>query len=245
MNIASGISPTDTGTLIPPPNEYTLEREEALARRYSRKPLPPLAFEFTRDPAYLHQYYRLRENEYNAFYGINPLSGAECEHDHTGHIMVVRMGNQIVGGARINTKTPRKRNLLPMEINGFRLENYFPQLERKQLSYGQACSMVLLPEFRGGDIVREMVKRVCTKGAALNLAVLFATCPISNARLYKQACVSIGLVDTKVHLDIEMPLYEYLEEIKLYLLSIPLDKAFTRTSVAFASGVKTYHMADV
>jgi hypothetical protein len=244
MNIASGISPTDTGTPLPPPNEYVLEREEALARRYSRKPLPPLAFEFTRDPALLHQYYKLRENEYNSFYGINPMSGAEGEHDHTGHIMVVRMGNQVVGGARINTRTPRKPTLLPLEIDDFRLEHHFPQLRRKQLSYGQACSMVLLPEFRGGDIVREMVKRVCTKGVALNLAVLFATCPLSNARLYKKACVSVGLVDTQVHMDIELPLYKYLESIPLYLLSIPLDRAFTKPSIAFAPGIKTYHLAD-
>src|SRR5262245_61680552 len=104
MAVSSDILPTDTDTLIPPPSAYDLEREAMLVQRYSRKPLPPLTFEFTRDPALLHQYYRLRENEFNSVMKLTDYSGAENEYDRKGHIMVVRTGNQVVGGARINVK---------------------------------------------------------------------------------------------------------------------------------------------
>ncbi len=210
-----------------------LKNEEDLAKRYSRKTLfqkNDIVFEFTRDPALLHQYYKLRDLENLSVYGVKG-SSEETEYDRNGHIMVARIGNFCIGGARINVKTPRKPRLLPLEIGDFRIEEYFPHLHYKQLSYGQACMFALLPEFAGGDVSREMIKRICSKAAALNFSMLFGTCPILNARLYKQGCISIGLKNTEIRYDIELPLYPSLEEIKLYLLSIPLEESFVRQSI--------------
>lgn len=226
--VAHADMPTENPVPVPlPPDTYD-PGIKALARRFGRTLSPELTFEFTRDPGLLHQYFKLREVEYNAYYGLSPLSGAESEHDHKGHIMIVKMGNFCVGGGRINVKTPHKSDLLPMETGDFRVEDYFPGLGYRQLSYGQAGMLVLLPEFRGGSVVQEMVKRICYKAAALNLSVLFATCPWLNARLYRQACVAIGLTTTAIHLEIDLPRYRYLEEIKQYLLSIPVGELLSR-----------------
>lgn len=230
--VAHANVPTGNQASINSPQDLLDAEMEAHARRYSRNPHPELTFEFTRDPGLLHQYYKIRENEFNNVLGLIDYSGAENEYDRSGHIMVVRRGSFCVGGARINVKTPRMPHLLPVEMNGFRLENYFSRLKYKQLSYGQACTFSLLPEFRGGDISREMVKHVCYKAAALNLSVLFGACPILNARLYKQACVSIGLTGTAMHPDIALPVHKHMEHIHLYLISIPLDKLLPKDTPA-------------
>jgi hypothetical protein len=237
--------PATTQTPVNSPPDSREAEVEALARRFSRNPHPELTFEFTRDPGLLHQYYKLREKEYNIYYGLDPLSGAESENDHKGHTMIVRRGNFCVGGARINVKTPRRPHLLPMEINDFRLENFFPELGYRQLSYGQACMFVLLLEFRGGDVVKEMVKRVCYKAAALNLSFLFATCPWVNARLYRQACVSIGLTETRIHTEIELPLYRYLEGIKQHLLRIPVGQLLPKDSPIVTMQDKEHLLPEV
>src|SRR4051794_21513116 len=102
---------TNNGLVVPPPHSFYFDfYEEALARRYSKKRylLDNLTFEFTRDKGLLHQYYRIRANEYNAVLGLTNYPDMETEHDRKGHVMVARIGNFCVGGARINITTPRK-----------------------------------------------------------------------------------------------------------------------------------------
>jgi len=210
--------------LMPPPGLSghglpDLEKEKALFSRYTRKQLPDLTFEFTRDPGLLHQYYRVRADEYNAVYGTLDYPKDETECDRSGHIMVVRRGNFCVGGARLNIKSPRKPDLLPMEIDNFRIENYFSQLMNKQASYCQLSGFSLLEEFRGGDITRQVGKRIVGKCLAANINMLFAVCPILNARLYQKIFI------TKIHYDIELPVYHELKEMgMLYLCSIALQE---------------------
>lgn len=232
---------TNNSLIIP---HLTSLEEEALVRRYRRRQQPELVYEFTRDPGLLHQYYRIRADEYKAVYGFNNYPSTETKYDRNGHVIVARVGNFCVGGARIDIKTPRRPRLLPMEIEDFRLENHFTELRYKQVSYGQASGFALLPEFRGGDVSREIVKRGCSKAAALNLSVLFAVCPILNSRLYKQDCKAIGLKDTKIHFDIELPVYPHLKEAKHYLLSIPIDKSLVKDPTDFALGKRNPQMAE-
>jgi hypothetical protein len=205
---------------------YDEEREERLVARYSRKALDPLVFEFTRDEGLLHQYYRMRADAFNGILGYTEPPMAGSEHDRNGHIMVVRAGNFCVGGIRLNIKTPRKPNLLPMEKEDFRLENYFPYLRDKEMSYGQVGYVVLLPEFRYGDVLHAMVKRVFSKALSMNVAVLFATCTMLNMRRYKIDCVTNGWKNTIVHNDIELPACVHVGGIKRYLASSLLIEGF-------------------
>src|ERR1051326_5915726 len=66
MNTSSAHFLPDDTRPGPPASAAEQARVAALIQRYSRKPLPPLTFEFTHDTAYLHQYYRLREDEFNS-----------------------------------------------------------------------------------------------------------------------------------------------------------------------------------
>lgn len=188
-----------------PASIYDLEREERLTTRYSRKAPAPLAFEFTRDPGLLHQYYKIRENEFNNVLGLTNYSGVENEHDKTAHILVIKSGSFCVGGIRLHVKTPRNPKPLPVEIKGFSLEKYFPHLSYKPVSYGQISVLAVLPEFRGAGITRAIFQRVISKAEALNLRYLFGACPPLNARLYRHDFKAMGLTDTTIHYDIELP----------------------------------------
>ncbi|HEU5048373.1 MAG TPA: hypothetical protein VFT64_11095 [Rickettsiales bacterium] len=222
----TGSVPSENG--VSQSSSFDPDTEEALIRRYSRPKQPEIVFEFTRDPGLLHQYYRIREDGFGSVLGLTRYSGAECEYDRNGYILVAKMGNFCIGGARLNIKTPRRPHLLPMEIEDFRLEKLFPYLQHKQLSYGQVSGVAILPEFRNGEISREILRRAIQKSVALNVHMLFAICPLINSRLYRQEFVGMGWKDTKVHMDVPLPVYPTMEEIKLYLMSSVIDKSVVR-----------------
>lgn len=224
MTVSDSIAPTL------PPAISGLEKEEALAKRFNRNSLfqKDLTFEFTREPDFLHQYYKIREVAYNSVWNLTHFSGAENESDRKGHILVVRQGNFCVGGIKLNLKSPRKTDLLPIETGDFRLEKHFPELQRHQMTYGQFSGFALLQEYHGGEITIEIMRRLLGKSYALNIDVLFAACPLLNARLYKQYACTIGFKDIKVHHDIELPLDPTTEGIRLYLASGALKDTPTR-----------------
>lgn len=196
-------------------------KDEILARRYQSRNLfnKELVFEFTRDPGLLQQYYNIRARAYRDELGSADYPSTETEQDRSAHIMVVRMGNFCVGGARIHVKSPRKNELLPLEAGNFRLEEHFPQLRHKQMTYGQTGAIVLLPEFRSGEVSLEMFRRLHAKGVALNLDISFSFAPKYVIRLDRKNCSTIGL-ESKIYHDIPMPVYKHLENIKFYLLAI-------------------------
>jgi predicted GNAT family N-acyltransferase len=207
-------------------NSFDSESEEALALRYgkARREQTELVFEFTRDPALLHQYHHIYEQQFKAVHKANRYRSTLDEHDRRSHFLVVRQGKQCVGGARLSIKTPRQPDLLPIEINGFRLEAHFPELGQKELRYAQIGRFCLLPDFRGGTATQLMLWHLYRKSVALGMDVVFGTAPLLNARVYMQNFIAMGLKQAKVHFDINLPDYPMCEEIKFYLISLAIDK---------------------
>jgi len=207
--------------------DFNSESEESLALRYGRpaKKLEELTFEFTRDPALLHQYRNLYESECRVVFEIPQFRDAEEEYNHKSYILIARQGKLCVGGGRLTVSTPRKPQSLPLEINNFRLRDHFPSLEQKQMRYGELSRLVLLPEFRTGSITRQLFRGMYRKSLALDLDMVFAAAPLVNVRTYRQHCLAIGLKEAKVHLDVQVPPYPTFEEVKDYLFSVVVDKS--------------------
>lgn len=230
----AGVSPCVVDKVLDPQNihEATAGGDSALARKYNNRwanKNEELVYEFTKDPALLFQYHKIYEEQFRIVHNAQRYHHLEDEHDRNGHILVVRMGNFCVGGARLNIKTPRNTAPLPIEMDGFKFENYFPELATKEMRYGQLGRICLLPEFRGGDATRKMLWHVYRKAAALGLDIVFATAPLVNARLYMRVArfdfVDKGyLKDTCLHSEIELPKYPMCEEIKFYLMSLVINK---------------------
>jgi len=221
------------GVQLPPsaidPATYT-EREEPLSLRHTRhsrraKYSEKLTFEFTRDPALLHQYFRIYESECRVLNNNPDYKIAEQEYNNKSHIVVARMGNFCVGGARLTVSSPRQPQKLPVEINGFKLTDFFPHLEQKQMRYGELSRLVLLSEFRTGDIARQMFSHLYRKAVALQLDIGFAAAPLINIRAYKLNFLALGLNESKIHYDIHVPPYPGFEEVKDYLLSLVVDRS--------------------
>lgn len=241
MMNSTNMSVTDTTNPVLPPTLGDLEREEALVRRFNRKSHPDLTFEFSNDPGLLHQYYILRASEFNAVLGYTDYPPHETEHDHNGQILIVRLGNLCVGGIRMNVKTPRKPTLLPVEADNFRLEDHFPLLREK--SYGQLAELVLLPEFRYGKVLRQIGERILNRVSALDLKMLFATCPLSNARLYRLDAVVLGVHSTQIHQDIVLPKRIHVGGIRRYLMSGLLPDF--SSAAAHSASFKTADLQEV
>jgi predicted GNAT family N-acyltransferase len=192
----------------------------ALRASQSADETAELTFEFTRDPVLLRQYHAIYEREFRAVHNA-PYQHVEDEHDRRAHILVARRGEICVGGARLSAKTPRKPELLPIEIDGFRIEDHFPYLGQK--SYGQLGRVCLLPELRDGTATRVMFWYIQRKAVALGLAELFGTATLVGTRTYKRHCRALGL-DASIYRDIELPTYPMCEELKFYLIKSVLDK---------------------
>jgi hypothetical protein len=207
-------------------SSYDASTEESLVRRYgkSKKKHSELVFEFTRDPALIHQYHRIYEEQFRIVHQAVNYRSVQDEHDRNGYIMIVREGNLCVGGARLSVKTPRKPQPLPIEMNEFRLANYFPKLEQKEMKYGQIGRFCLLPEYWGGTATRLLLTNLYRKSVALGLDMIFGTAPISNARAYMKNFSAMGLKEPKIHFDIDLPPYPMCEEIKFYLVSVVVNK---------------------
>ena len=218
--------------------------EDALARRYSksekRNRIDELTFEFTKDKGLLHQYYLIREQEFKSVYRLNNCKGEETDFDRNGEILIVRKGNQCVGGVRLFTSTPRMPRKLPLEMEGIDLDKYFPELKQKEMSYAQASWFSLLPEFRGGDVTHKLFVRLYNRIIALNIDLVFGTAPILNARVYRHNSLRIGLKQTKIHYDIEFP-NPFYEEFRPYLVSSIIDKIKKEKEVVFSDLEITVH----
>jgi predicted GNAT family N-acyltransferase len=203
--------------------------DEILFLRHKSKPYErqPLTFEFTRDPGLLQQYRVIYEREFQAVQNAPQYRAISEEHDRNSHFLIIRQGNMCVGGARLTTKSPRQPHLLPVEMGDFRIEKHFPHMQNK--TYGQIGRVCLLPEFRGGDVTKQMFEHFKRKAVALGWEVTFATAPLLNARNNTKLCRAVGL-ETKIHFDIDIPLYPMCEEVKMYFMTISVNKALIKDS---------------
>lgn len=73
-----------------------------------------IRFEVTQDPALLDQYYRLREQCFRTELELEDFDGAEEAEDRSGHILVARQEDFLVGGIRIASACPH--SVFPAEL---------------------------------------------------------------------------------------------------------------------------------
>ena len=195
--------------------------EDELIRRFRRGITPhrELVFEFTKDPACLHQYYDLRERMYAECLGLKHFSGAEDESDRNSMILIARKGNQVVGGARMNIRNPRNETLLPMEEHGVELQKLLPELELEHTTYCEFSRLARLPDYRGAEFAVQMNRAFKRKAIAHGVQYCFVLASQSQTRNYRR----INLIDRDEYIirdDIGIyphPIYEGLKMVLSYL----------------------------
>lgn len=142
-----------------------------------------LDYTFTRDEKQLRQYYRLRKIIYakDLKFQLKTLSDA---YDEVSDVLVVRNRNRCVGGVRLTIAAQNQDMVLPLEEVNFRLHDLFPELHLHSTVYAELSRLILLPEYRDGNITEKIYRRIYVKCRQHGVKYLFAITPRVQARRY-------------------------------------------------------------
>ncbi|MFT5721384.1 MAG: hypothetical protein ACI9W6_001698 [Motiliproteus sp.] len=156
----------------------------------------PITFELTEDPQLLAQYYSIREVSFRECLGLDGFDGSEDADDIHGDIIIARVGDRCVGGARINGTGPGRSRRLPLETDAFVMGEVIgeimPRLTLDNSPYCQWTRLCLAPDYRIGEILRGLVQAVIVHSAELGYRYAFNVAGMSRARLYKRLHAVLG-----------------------------------------------------
>jgi hypothetical protein len=157
-----------------------------------------IIYEFTKDPTHLDQYYQIREQCYKEYWGLKIFSGAEDEHDRNGHILIVRAGNQVIGGGRLFLRSMNDIMKLPTETDDFLLHEVLPELSTAHTIWGDIGRIAVLPEFRGKKVLK-IGFYLLAKAQENYCNYLTTVAPTKQAQKYKEMTepfnVDIQIID--------------------------------------------------
>jgi hypothetical protein len=179
-----------------------------------------LIYEFTKDPAYLNQYYQVREQCYKEYWGLKVFSGAEDEHDRNGYILIVRNGDVVIGGGRLVLRSTNERKKLPMETDDFMLHKVLPGLSSPHTVWGDIGRIAVLPEFRGKKVLK-IGFYLLAQAQQDHCNYLTTVAPTKQAKKYKEISEPFG-VDIQIidYLPVaDLPYYNNIE-MKLLLCDL-------------------------
>jgi hypothetical protein len=177
---------------------------------------PDVNYKFTRDPNQLQEYYSIREQCYKSVWGLQTFSGEEDKHDRNGHLLIARIGNRVIGGARLVIKQPESPSLLPMEEDGFNLQEILPEYRLENQVHGEVGRFSILPEFCGGNTLF-LGLHLLAMAQTQHCRYLSTVAPEEQAKKY----VSIGKrygFELRVIDDIVIPDRPYYNKITMKLL---------------------------
>lgn len=207
--------------------------EKYLARR-AQKLLPAkqeVKYEFTQDPGLLHQFYKLREEMFISVWGLKHFTGGEDAFDHSSHIIVARLGKQVIGGTRLTISSPAAPQALPMEHDDFKLSELFPDLGLVNRSYCEFSRAAILPDYQSGPVMPIGFAKAIQRAIAEGVDYAFTLSPIPMARNYRQTMQAFGF-GWNIRSDIKIPERESFEGIRMVLSVMDLSKSKGASAVA-------------
>lgn len=150
-------------------------------------------FELTKNPDHLSSYYKIRETCFRKDLLLSNFNGSEDKYDKEGHILIARVGNHCIGGARINGNSPKTSTRLPIENDNFIVKDLFPDLALEDHSYCQWTRLALLPEYRTMDAVKALCLSLTRVSTDLGFKYAFNVTGSARARLYRRLAASGGM----------------------------------------------------
>jgi hypothetical protein len=200
---------------------------DTLAAKYRRDTQARLetAYEITRDPGLLHQYYLLRDNLFIHLWGMEKGEATEDAFDTESDIVIARVGRHCIGGGRLTVSKPRGRKALPMEGEGFTLAEALPMLEKE--TYGEVSRFAILPELQNSAENMELSCQLMTQAADKGVHYLFMLAPARTVAQHNKAASLLGL-KWQVRSDIEIADREAFDGIKMELLMLDLSPLTNR-----------------
>ena len=151
-----------------------------------------LVYHFTQDEALKQQYYVLREKAFVETYGFKNFPSGEDGADLNSHIIVVRDGKTVVGGGRLSVSTPSHPMLMPLEADGFRLQELFPHLNLQHRNYGELSRLAVAQRYQDGECTSGLFRAVYRQCCLFNIEYLFGVGAASVVRVHRKVCCSLG-----------------------------------------------------
>ena len=144
----------------------------------------PIQFELCQDPNLLEQYYQLREKCFRQELKITDFDGSEDERDREGQILIARIGDRCVGGARIVPGSPMQ----------YQLDDLAHAME--------TCCMwerfVFDPVVRTVQMIRDFCAELIDASRAFGYDYALVLSSRRNARFYRQCHSALG-VEFQIH----------------------------------------------
>ncbi|MBL0318238.1 MAG: GNAT family N-acetyltransferase [Alphaproteobacteria bacterium] len=157
--------------------------------------VPNLTLEFTQNPCFIEAYLKIREYVYITEFNLGSYEDHRDEYDHDPNtaIVVVRKGNQVIGGSRCTMRVKGSNNLLPHESDEFKLIDNLPELKLRNKSYIEVTRMALLPEYRDdGTIARNLIELQIQGSIEKGATFGFTVTPLIQARNNRNHIRRIG-----------------------------------------------------
>lgn len=200
----------------------------------------PIVYEFTQDPALLHQYYRLRKIMYDKVFKVENYNWGEDSYDKISHILVARRGRLCIGGCRIIIREADEKWALPMEMNGFDLRKSFCDLPLNKVRHAEISRLTVMEDSGCDDILFNLYSVIYDKVTSSDIHYLFVKSPYTMARKWRFVANSFGVKTTKIVEGIH-PVDETLSsEIKWYLTLSNLS-GFCSDNIAEKNSAKRLH----
>jgi hypothetical protein len=208
--------------------------QAAVIKRYS-KPYggnEPVIYEFTRDRALLHQYYRLRETMYQRMYNSAEFKAEEDVHDKLSYILIARRGKLCLGGCRLTIREHDEMWDLPMEASDFKLRKLFPALSLDRERHGEISRFAVMEDSGDQDIFHGMCKVMYEKVISSNIHYLFAKSTYPLARNWRLIANSFGVKTTKICENVAVPEHPLIPDAKWYVTLSDLSGVYKSLETA-------------
>ncbi len=179
------------------------------------------AYEYTRNPDLLEQYFRLREDCYRKDWNLAVFSGAEDEHDQQGHILIVRQGDKVIGGGRVVFRYNFSPLKLPMETDSFLLHQQVPEMGKGEKLIGEIGRIAVLPEYRGYKLTN-IVFYLLAKSQLCGCHYLTTVAPVEQAVRYTKIADKFGMKISTME-SIPVAAHPYYNNIEMRLLIIDIS----------------------
>ena len=195
------------------------EMQSSLIKKFAKIPAPPepLIYELTDDRALLHQYYLLREQMYRKVFQTDKFVGEEDVHDKLSHILIARRGKLCIGGVRLTIREADEDFALPMENPDFKLRTIFPNLPLRDVRHGEISRFAVMEDTDHHEVLYGLCKLLYDMILMNKAHYVFAKSTLALARNWRMIAKGLGVKDSKICMDIDVPENPIHPEIKWYM----------------------------
>lgn len=195
-------------------------------------------YEFTSNADYLEQYASLvlqyYKKDLNFDLSESKLSDQLTVCNENEYVFIVREGNHVIGGTKLSFVKTASSQKLPMEEADFTIKHYLPEKYNAEF-HGEIGRLVIDPEYRGNDVLQNMVDKLMTFSVLHHCHYLFVLAPRLNAVLYRRLCNQLQVPAT-IHKQAMLPDKQLYRDMGIQLLSCDLLPKHAQLTYSQMSG---------